>query len=168
MDDDFKELVASYVTNKSIVEVVRIYHSQAGAIYISNNVIDGTTIIDENGIEQTVWFSNSALTEESTGRILLNERTLTLQGYNDIVADYENLITDRNEKIRVSILGYISDMSGVLSTIAAGPYKYYVRSVGYAQKNNSCQLSVSTSPTNNNETGYKMSLSKYETLRGFT
>jgi len=167
MDEEFKELVASFVTNKSVVDVIRISHYQAGDFYISDNVKDGTLIIDENGLEQEVRFTNSAITEESTGRILLNERTLTLQGYNDIIAEYEDLITNRTVKIKVSVLGYISDMQGNLSTIAAGPYNYYARKVGYSQKNNTCQMLISTSATNDSETGYKMTVSRFETLAGF-
>ena len=168
MNEELQELIASSVTNKSLVDVVRISHPQAGDVYLSDNIKNnGITIIDENGQSQEVMFANSALTDESTGRILLNERTFTLQGYNDIIADYEDAITDKTIRPKLSVLQYISDMDGNLSTISAGPYNYFIRRVKYTQKNNSCQLLASTSPTNDSETGRRMTTSLFETLRGF-
>ena len=166
--NELREVISSFVTDKGEVEVVRISHPDITTLYLTSQLEDGATLIDENGQTQTVIYVPMKLSDESSGELLLNERTLTLQGINDLVAAEEDKIpTDSTERVKVDVLTYIADYDGNLSTVAQGPYKYKLLKSTYSQKSNSCTQSISTSPTNQDTTGEAFSKTKYPTLAGF-
>ncbi|AUR97519.1 hypothetical protein NVP1240O_19 [Vibrio phage 1.240.O._10N.261.52.F8] len=174
--DELKEVIASNVTNAVEVEVVRISDpSFPETLYLTSQLSEGAQIYDENGEIKEVTYIPMRLSDESSGEILRNERTLTIQGLNDVIAYYEDLKAEYDEarpnekppRIKVDILTYVSDLSGVLSTVAQGPYRYFNKKTNYS-KANSATMTISTSPTNQSETGTKFSSSVFETLRGFS
>ena len=166
--DELREVIASFVTCQGEVEVVRISHSQITTLYLTGQLENGADIVDENGVTQTVTYVPMKLSDESSGVLVSNTRTLTIQGINDLIANEEDKIDDNStEKVRVDVLSYIADFDGTLSTVAQGPYRYFLQSSDYSQKNNACALSISTTPTNNSRTGEVFSKAKYPTLQGF-
>ncbi|AUR91820.1 hypothetical protein NVP1165O_20 [Vibrio phage 1.165.O._10N.261.51.B7] len=167
--DELKEVIASNVTNAVEVEVVRISDpSFPETLYLTSQLSEGAQIYDENNEIKEVTYIPMRLSDESTGEILRNERTLTIQGLNDVIAYYEDMKpTDDDTRISVDVLTYVSDLNGVLSTVAQGPYKYFNKKTTYSQKSNSATMTISTSPTNQSETGTRFSSSVFETLRGF-
>ncbi|AZU97856.1 hypothetical protein [Vibrio phage LP.2] len=166
--DELKVIIASFVTNQAEVEIVRISHSQITTLYLTSQLEDGATLIDENGQTQTVTYVPMKLTDESSGELLLNERTLTIQGINDLIASEEDKIPeDSDEKVKTDVLSYIADYDGNLSTISQGPYRYFLRRTSYSQKSNNAALSISTTPTNQDTTGDTFDKSNYPTLAGF-
>lgn len=168
IENELNEVIASFTTNKGEVEVVKISHSAIDTLWLSVQLPDETVVTDETGTAQAVRFANMELSQESGGALLLSERTLTIQGVNDLIASQEDLIpTDSTERIKVSVLIYIVDNQGVISTVASGPFNYYVMQTTYSQKNNGCTFQVSTNPTNISETGERMSIAKFKTLAGF-
>lgn len=167
-ETELNEIIASFVTNKGEVEVIRLSHSNIPTRYLSYQLPDGTKVIDEDGNEQQITFAPLSLSEESSGSVLLNERDLIFNGINDLVSQDEDLIPiDSSEKIKVDVFKYIVDLDGNLSNIASGPIRYFNQSTSYSQKSNACSLRVSTTPTNNSETGEKITSAKYPTIRGF-
>ena len=165
--DQLKEVIASFTTNQAEIEVVRISHSNIQTLYLTAQLADNTEIYDENDVIQTVTAVPMSLSDESSGSLLLNERTLTIQGINDLIASEEDLIPlDSEERIVVDVMTYVADINGVLSKIALGPIRYYLQKSAYSQKNNNASLTISTSPTNISETGETASKSKFPTLEG--
>ena len=169
LEDELQEIIASFVTDKGETEIVRVSHPNIQTLYLSEKVKDGQTIIDENGQTQTVTYVPMKLGDESSGQLLLNERPLTLQGINDLVASEEDKIpTDSEEKIKVDVLTYIHDYDGNLSEVAQGPYRYFNQKTTYSSKSNSATLTISTTPTNTDTTGDLFTQNNYPTLKGFT
>lgn len=166
--DELEEVIASFVTNRGETEVVRISHSNIDTLYISEKVKDGQTIIDENSLTQTVNYVPMKLSDESSGKLLLNERQLTMQGINDLIAAEEDKIpTDSSEKVKIDVLTYLHDYDGNLSEVARGPYRYFNRKSTYSSQSNSATLTISTTPTNNYTTGDIFDENTYPTMRGF-
>lgn len=167
--DDLKEVIASFVTSKAEVEVVRISHSSITTLYLTSQLADNTEIYDENDQVQTVQAVPMSLTDESSGSLLLNERTLTIQGINDLIASEEDKIPlDSDERVVIDVMTYVANIDGTLSKIALGPIRYYLQKSAYSQKNNNASLTASTSPTNISETGETATKSKFPTLAGAT
>lgn len=168
MSELLKEKIASALTNAIEVEVVRISHSSQPTIYLTPQLLDGAQIYDEHGDIQTVTYAHMKVSEESSGELLNNTRTLSIQGVNDIVADYEDGIpSDSDERIKVDVLTYTSDLDGVLSTVANGPFKYFNKRTVYSSKSNSATMTIATSSTNRSETGIKFDKILFPTLEGF-
>lgn len=165
--DQLKEVISSFVTSKGEVEVVRISHPLIQTIYLTSQLANDTEVYDENDQIQTVMAVPMSLSDESSGSLLLNERTLTLQGINDLVASEEDKIPlDNLERIKIDVMTYVADIDGTLSKIALGPIRYFLQKSAYSQKNNNASLTISTSPTNKSETGEKATKSKFPTLQG--
>lgn len=165
--DQLKEVISSFVTSKGEVEIVRISHPLITTLYLTSQLTNNTEVYDENDQIQTVMAVPMSLTDESSGSLLLNERTLTLQGINDLVASEEdNIPLDNLERIRVDVMTYVADIDGTLSKIALGPIRYFLQKSAYNQKNNNASLTISTSPTNRSETAEKATKSKFATLAG--
>lgn len=165
--DQLKEVISSFVTSKGEVEVIRISHPLITTLYLTSQLADNTEVYDENDQIQTVMAVPMSLSDESSGSLLLNERTLTLQGINDLVASEEDKIPlDNLERIKVDVMTYVADINGTLSKIALGPIRYFLQKSAYSQKNNNASLTISTSPTNKSETGEKATKAKFATLEG--
>jgi len=166
--DELKIVIASFTTNQAEVEIVSISHPDIATLYLTTQLENGSTLIDENGQAQTVTYVPMKLSDESSGELLLSERTLTIQGINDLIASEEDKIpTDSETRVSVDVLTYIADYDGNLSTIAQGPYKYKLFKSTYSQKSNSCTQTISTSVTNQDTTGEAFSKVKHPTLAGF-
>ena len=167
--DQLKEVISSFVTSKGECEVVRISHPLIQTLYLTSQLANNTEVYDENDQIQTVMAVPMSLTDESSGSLLLNERTLTLQGINDLVASEEDKIPlDNLERIKIDVMTYVADIDGTLSKIALGPIRYFMQKSAYSQKNNNASLTMSTSPTNKSETGEKATKAKFATLEGAT
>lgn len=167
--DELKEVISSFTTNKGEVEVVRISHPNITTLYLTSQLENNTEIYDENDEVQTVMAVPMSLTDESSGSLLLNERTLTLQGINDLVASEEDKISlyeSDLEKVKIDVMTYVAGIDGTLSKIALGPIRYFMQKSAYSQKNNNASLTMSTSPTNKSETGEKATKAKFPTLAG--
>ncbi|AGN51396.1 hypothetical protein VPJG_00032 [Vibrio phage jenny 12G5] len=169
--DELAEVIASFTTNKGEVEVVRISHPLIQTLYLTSQLSNNTEIYDENDQIQTVMAVPMSLTDESSGSLLLNERTLTLQGINDLVASEEDKIPEYPDvgdaiKPRIDVMTYVAGIDGTLSKIALGPIRYFMQKSAYSQKNNNASLTMSTSPTNKSETGEKATKAKFPTLAG--
>ncbi|AUR94750.1 hypothetical protein NVP1198B_40 [Vibrio phage 1.198.B._10N.286.54.F4] len=167
--DELKEVISSFTTNKGEVEVVRISHPNITTLYLTSQLENNTEIYDENDEVQTVMAVPMSLTDESSGSLLLNERTLTLQGINDLVASEEDKISlyeSDLEKVKIDVMTYVAGIDGTLSKIALGPIRYFMQKSAYSQKNNNASLTMSTSPTNKSETGEKATKAKFATLQG--
>ncbi|AUR92877.1 hypothetical protein NVP1178O_32 [Vibrio phage 1.178.O._10N.286.45.E12] len=167
--DELKEVISSFTTNKGEVEVVRISHPNITTLYLTSQLENNTEIYDENDEVQTVMAVPMSLTDESSGSLLLNERTLTLQGINDLVASEEDKISlyeSDLEKVKIDVMTYVAGIDGTLSKIALGPIRYFMQKSAYSQKNNNASLTMSTSPTNKSETGEKATKAKFPTLEG--
>jgi hypothetical protein len=167
--DQLKTVIASFVTSKGECEVVRISHPLIQTLYLTSQLANNTEVYDENNQIQTVMAVPMSLTDESSGSLLLNERTLTLQGINDLVASEEDkipLYEDDLEKVKIDVMTYVADIDGTLSKIALGPIRYFMQKSAYSQKNNNASLTMSTSPTNKSETGEKATKAKFPTLSG--
>lgn len=167
--DQLKTVIASFVTSKGECEVVRISHPLIQTLYLTAQLANNTEVYDENDQIQTVMAVPMSLTDESSGSLLLNERTLTLQGINDLVASEEDKIPlDDLDRIKIDVMTYVADIDGTLSKIALGPIRYFMQKSAYSQKNNNASLTMSTSPTNKSETGEKATKAKFPTLAGAT
>jgi hypothetical protein len=165
--DELAELIASFVTSKGEVEVVRITHSSMETLYLTAQLANNTEVIDENDMPQNVVAVPMELSDESSGSLLLNERSLTIQGINDLIAHQEDQIPlDSDERVRVDVLTYIGNIDGTLSTIAMGPIRYFLQKSAYSQANNNATLTISTSPTNISETGEIAIKANFPTLEG--
>ncbi|CAH9016472.1 conserved hypothetical protein [Vibrio phage 242E40-1] len=165
--DQLKEVIASFTTSLGEVEIVRISHPLIQTLYLTSQLANNTEIYDENNQIQTVMAVPMSLTDESSGSLLLNERTLTLQGINDLVASEEDKIPlDDVERIKIDVMTYVAGIDGTLSKIALGPIRYFMQKSAYSQKNNNASLTMSTSPTNKSETGEKATKAKFPTLEG--
>ncbi|AUR99411.1 hypothetical protein NVP1265O_32 [Vibrio phage 1.265.O._10N.286.52.F6] len=167
--DELKEVISSFTTNKGEVEVVRISHPNITTLYLTSQLENNAEIYDENDEIQTVMAVPMSLTDESSGSLLLNERTLTLQGINDLVASEEDKISlyeSDLEKVKIDVMTYVAGIDGTLSKIALGPIRYFMQKSAYSQKNNNASLTMSTSPTNKSETGEKATKAKFPTLAG--
>ncbi|AUR89962.1 hypothetical protein NVP1135O_33 [Vibrio phage 1.135.O._10N.222.54.B6] len=165
--DELAEVIASFTTNKGEVEIVRVSHPLINTLYLTSQLSNNAEIYDENDQIQTVMAVPMSLTDESSGSLLLNERTLTLQGINDLVASEEDKIPlDDVERIKVDVMTYVAGIDGTLSKIALGPIRYFMQKSAYSQKNNNASLTMSTSPTNKSETGEKATKAKFATLAG--
>lgn len=165
--DQLKEVISSFVTSKSEVEVVRISHPNINTLYLTSQLADNTEVYDENDQIQTVIAAPMSLSCESSGSLLLNERALTIQGINDLVASEEdNIPLDNIDRIRVDVMTYVADINGTLSKISLGPIRYFLQKSAYSQKNNNASLTISTTPTNKSETGERATKAKFATLEG--
>lgn len=166
--NDLSVLIASFVTTEVEVEVVRISDPNIDTLYLTSQLGSGVTIKDENGIEREVIYVPMSLSDEASGQLLLNQRTLTLQSINDLVATEEDKIpVDYTGKVKVDVMTYIQSTSGELTDIAQGPIRYFLQKTSYSQKNNTATLTISTSPTNKSETGVRATNSLFPTLAGF-
>lgn len=165
MSLELDTIIASFTTYKSEVEIARISHSSITTLYLTPQLSDGTIIKDELSVEHPVTYVPMKLSEESGGALLLNERNLTIQGINDLIADTEDTIpVDSTEKVRVDVMTYIGNIDGTLSDIALGPIRYFLQKTSYSQKSNSVSLTISTSPTNKSETGRNATKDIFPTL----
>lgn len=168
MSDELKEIIASHLTNRTEVEVVRISHSALDTLYLTSQLEEGAQIYDENNVIRTVNYVPMKLGDESTGQLLKNERTLTMQGINDVIAHYEDRVpSDSTERIKVDVLTYTSDLDGVLSKVAMGPFKYFNKKTVYSAKSNSISMTIATTSTNQSETGRRFDKTVFPTLQGF-
>lgn len=166
--DELKQVIASFVTDSGEVEVARISHSNIDTLHITGQLENDQALVDENSAQYNVLYVPMSLSDESSGELINNSRKLTLQGINDLVATEEDKIPENStEKVKVDILSYIADLDGNLSTVAQGPYRYFLQTTEYSQAQNACALSISTTPTNNSRTGQVFSKAVYETLAGF-
>lgn len=165
--DQLLEVIASFTTAEGEVEVVRISHTSIDTLYLTSQLANNTEIYDENDEVQTVQAVPMTLTDESSGTLLLNERTLTIQGINDLIASEEDKIPlDDEEKVKIDVMTYVANIDGTLSKIALSPIKYFMQKSAHSQKNNNASLTISTSPTNISETGETATKSKFPTLEG--
>jgi len=166
-EQELNEVISQWVTNKGIVEIVRISHSAIPTQYLAYQVASGTQFTDENGGTFEVTFANMSLSAEKDDSNMLGERTLAIQGANDIIADIEDQIPpDSDELIKVSILNYVVDMNNNISGVAAGPYNYWIGLTTYTQENNTVTLSLTTTPTNTRDCGFKITIAKFPTAAG--
>ncbi len=177
--EELKEVIASFVTNSGEVEIARISHPAITTRYFTNQLSDSTLLVDEGGSQYSVEFANMSLSDESGGALLLNERQFSLQGVNDLIATEEdkiiayqdtveaNLPPNERAKVSVDILSYVAKNDGTISTVAQGPYKYFNQKTTYAQRNNTATLQITTTPTNNSETGVLATTTLFPTLAGF-
>lgn len=165
--DELAEVIASFTTSKGEVEIVRISDPNIKTLYLTSQLADNTQIYDENDQIQNVTAVPMSLTDESSGSLLLNERTLTLQGINDLVASEEDKIPlDYTGRVKIDVMTYVAGIDGTLSKIALGPIRYFMQKSAYSQKNNNASLTMSTSPTNKSETGEKATKAKFPTIEG--
>lgn len=165
--DELATVIASFTTAKSDVEVVRISDPNIDTLYLTSQLADNTKVKDENSQLQTVTALPMSLTDESSGSLLLNERTLTLQGINDLIASEEDKIPlDYEGRVKIDVMTYVAGIDGYLSDISLGPIRYFMQKSAYSQKNNNASLTMSTSPTNKSETGEKATKAKFPTLQG--
>lgn len=165
--DELKVVIASITTGKGDVEVVRISDPNIETFLLTSQLKDNTQIKDENGDLKTVSAVPMRLSDESSGSLLLNERTLTLQGINDLIASEEDKIPlDYEGRVKVDVMTYVAGIDGYLSDISLGPIRYFMQKSAYSQKNNNASLTISTSPTNKSETGEKATKAKFPTLAG--
>jgi len=166
--EQLKEIIASVAIDKFIVDVIKFSHSAWDPFYITTRLETGTEIVDEDGITQTVDFFPMEMSDESQDGLIKNERTITAQGFNDVIAYYEDLIDpESEEKIQIDIYGYISNDEGVLSNVEIGPYTYYLKKTSYSQQHQACVMTVSTTPTNLTKTGRQFTKTRFSMLAGF-
>lgn len=164
--DELKEVIASAWTEFSEVEVVKLsYSAWDQDLFLTSQLDTGFIITDSNG-PQSVTYVPMKLSDESNDELVANTRELSLQGINDIVAFYEDQTEQSSsEKIAVDVYSYLLNRDGTISKIQSS-FRYFVQSVSYSQKNNSATLRISTSQTNNSETGIKFNSSVFPSLRG--
>lgn len=169
IEDELREVLATFPTDRFPFEIVRISYSLfPETIYLTSQMNDGATILDENDVERTVIYAPMELSEENEDGLLKNERTLSFQGINDVISYYEDFYdVDSDEKIVVDVLGYLSDRDGVLSEVAIGPYTYYVSSTKYSQEYNACTITINTNSTNISKTGRVFNKNIFPMLAGF-
>lgn len=167
LSDLLQEVIASALTNYSEVEVVRLsYSSWPEDLYLTYELEDYTEITDSAGTHQ-VRAVPMKLSDESQDGLVSNTRGLTLQGINDLVAHYEDMTDpESEERIKCEVLLYLIDRKKVVTGVQ-GHFTYYVLGIDYSQKSNSATMQISTSPTNNSETGLKFTSSLFESMRGF-
>lgn len=176
LSDEVKQVIASNTTNKMIVDVIKFVNPAFDSFYVTSMLEDGATITNEDDESVEVLFCPCELSIEDEDGLLLNERDLTIQGINDLIANYEDLVDTYNQdngllpkqnRIVVQILGYIGDSSGNLSSVEMGPYTYYVMSTSYSQEYNACKITIATSPTNQSKTGRTFNKLIFPMLEGF-
>ena len=167
--EELIELIASFTTGKGEIEVVKLDNSFWPApLYLNGNLKDGTNI-DVEGVLIPVIYAPMTIGGESSGSLLLNNRDLTFQMVNDLVAENEDLIPlESDEKPTMEVSTYIANRDGTLTTIAKGPLKYFANNVSYNQSNNACTLSCSTTRTNDGETGESQTIARFPMMRGLT
>lgn len=167
LSDLIQEVIASALTDYSQVEVVRLSYSKFPEdLNITYQLEDGATLTDSSGT-YVVRNVPMQISDESQDELVSNTRTLTIQGLNDIVASYEDLTDNSSqERIKCQVFLYLIDRKGNVTGIQES-YTYYVLGIDYSQRSNSATLSISTSPTNQSETGIKFTSSRFESLRGF-
>lgn len=167
LESQLREVITQNMTKYHEVEVVRISDPDfPQTLYLTPQLADGTQVYDETGNLRSVDYVPMKVSQESTGEVLKNERTVSLQGINDLVAYYASLKKNR-DRIVVDIMTHVSDLDGVLSKVARGPFRYFVSKVTYSQKDNTVAITISTNPNNKSETGRKFTKVLFPTLAGF-
>ena len=167
LSDLIQEVIASALTDYSQVEVVRLSYSKFPEdLNITYQLEDMTTLTDESG-EYIVRNVPMKVSDESQDELVSNKRSLTIQGLNDIVAYYEDFTDQESmERIKCDFFVYLIDRKGNITGLQEH-YVYYVLDINYSQRSNSATLEISTSPTNQSETGIKFTSSRFPSLKGF-
>lgn len=170
--DEYNQIIASFVTNKTPIVVVRFSYKDLFNLFITNQLYDGVEVVDEHGVSHQTVYAPMQVTEEtaSNAEVLIADRVIVIQGLNDYIAHYEDMVpryTDIEDGVKVSIMLYIQSMDGTLSDIVE-KFDYSLSDSDYAQESNSVSLSITTNPTNDTSTGEKATVAKFPTLRGFS
>ena len=163
---ELKEVIASSWREFTEVEVVKLsYSTWPEDLYITQQ-IEGGFEIPVNGETVQVYYAPMRLTDEANDELVANERTLTFQGINDVVATYEDLtVQDSEERIQVDVLSYLLGRDGSISNVQSF-FTYYVMKIAYSQKSNAASLTIATNPTNQSETGVKFNSLSFPSLKG--
>ena len=157
-EDTYEEIIASALVDYNKVEVVKLSYSLfPSPLYLTNQLEDLTEITLPDGEAVKVRNVPMEITGESQDGLVSNTRSLTLQGINDLVAQYDDYV-DRSidERVKAEVLVYTTSRSGQISHVQEY-FCYYKMSTDYAQKSNSATLKLSTQPTNESECGLNSS-----------
>ena len=165
---ELTELIASFTTGKGEVEIVKLNHQDWTApLYLTSNLSNGF-VINIDGVDTPVMYAPMTVGGESSGKLLLNDRDLTVQGINDLVANYEDQIPLESEvKPTMEVSTYIASRDLTLSTISKGPLKYFANLISYNQTSNAATVACSTTRTNDGQTGTSQTITRFPTLSGF-
>lgn len=163
---ELAEVIASSWREFTEVEVVKLsYSTWSEDLHITQQLENGFEINTGTAIVP-VYYAPMKLSDEANDDLVLNERSLTFQGINDVVATYEDLvIDDSDERIRVDVLSYLLNRDGTISSVQSF-FTYYVMRIAYSQKNNAASLTIATTPTNLSETGVKFTSVNFPSLKG--
>lgn len=167
--DELQQLLASAVRGKGQIEVIELSHSAfTRKHYLAHQIKKDFHVTLETGETVTVQYAPMDVEKESSGSILLGDRSITIQQINDLVAREEDRIPDDSEeKPIVKVRTFVMRKDGTCSGVASGPYKLFVSSIDYNESNNSCKLTCSTVPTNIAECGEVATIERVPMLAGF-
>lgn len=167
IQDEIQEIIASAPTRYTELEVIKLSYSTWPEDLVITNQLEDSTEINIDGALVAVTYIPLKIGEENQDELVSNQRPLTIQGLNDIVAHYEDLTNqESSERIKADILTYSMDIDGNISDENL-IYTYYVYGISYSQKNQSATVNLSTAPTNNSETGVKITTALYPSVGGF-
>lgn len=165
--DEMQELISQLIANQTPVEVFKITNPSIETLYLSAVVPTGTKLKDENGDLYTVYQVPMKATE-SAGNGMTNSRTISIVALNDIIAkEVAKIDKPRKAEIKVELYAYILDENNVLSDITLGPLTHYLQRLSYTEKGNGVNLTISTSPTNRDETGRRVTREVFRGIEAF-
>ena len=166
---ELRQLLASAVRGKGQVEVIELSHSAfTRPYYLAHQLKDDFQVTLETGETVTVQYAPMTVEKESSGSLLLGDRSITIQQINDLVArEEERIPVSSTEKPVVKVRTFVMRKDGTCSGVASGPYKLFVSSIDYNESNNSCKLTCSTVPTNISECGEVATIERVPMLAGF-
>ena len=166
---ELRQLLASAVRGKGQVEVIELSHSAfTKSYYLAHQLKDDFQVTLETGETVTVQYAPMTVEKESSGSLLLGDRSITIQQINDLVArEEERIPVSSTEKPVVKVRTFVMRKDGTCSGVASGPYKLFVSSIDYNESNNSCKLTCSTVPTNIAECGEVATIERVPMLAGF-
>lgn len=166
--DALRKLIASGVKGCGQVEVVEISHSSFGSIYLCGQLADSFSVTLETGEVVQVVYAPMKVEKESSSNILLGDRTITIQGVNDLIAEKEESIpVDSDEKPIVKIRSFVAYNDGSISGVASGPFKLFVSQLDRNEENLASKITASTVPTNIAETGEVCTITRAPMCEGF-
>lgn len=161
--DELKELIASATAGKAQVEIVEFNDPNfSEPIYLTGQLNDGSEFTFE-GSGKTATYAPMKLSKPSSGKMMLEKRTLSLSNVNDLIYEKESQIPyGATTKPTVRVMTYISDIDGNLTDIQAGPFNYYANDLSYDDM--SCTINLSTTPVNDNMTGDQITVERFPGL----
>lgn len=161
IEDNLRELLATYPVGEYLIDTIEIYHSLFTQSYYLTRETEGLTAAIEGGASKYFTGANIEITLNSTKSDLDQNFSFTIQDLENVLDDeLENVPLNNTEDIKITYRGFISSD---LSEPAQGPI--VLEAISVSQEKGAFTVVAGAPQLNWNKTGEIYSYDDWPTLR---